>query len=268
MVVSLSSLNRAALAAREMYWWINGAAVVLSLVIAKMSVSAYAAIGQTDKALLCVTCQILGIVAAVLARRALTAQMPWIGALVGAGALGSAWWASHGLALAWTAGGDPANEWMVFFLTAFEPLLFLCAEHIKEGREALRAAQLKADADTAAELAAIRERADRSTERPRLATLDGIALGASGVALTVSGASAQVSDIALPAAHLGAIASERAPIESSVNYPSARHHVLALMSGGVTKRAELHRITGVKPSTVSNWARQIEAGTFKVSKEA
>jgi len=251
MSVSLSSLNRAALAAREMYWWINGAAVVLSLVIAKMSIGAYAAIGQTDKALMCVTCQLLGIVAAVLARRALTAQMPIVGVVVAAGALGCAWWASHGLALAWATGGDLANQWMVFFLTAFEPLLFLCAEHIREGRQALRAAQAQADAETAEELKRIRER-ESAQLGIRLAT-------AGGIALTVAAPTAQAAHpppmMSAPSAHV----SDRAPIVSqNTGHATARAHVEYLMAQGVRKRVDLHRQTGVPLSTISRWAREIE----------
>jgi len=251
MQVSLSSLNRAALAAREMYWWINGGAVVLSLVIAKMSISAYAAIGQTDKALLCVTCQLLGIVAAVLARRAFTAQMPIAGACVGVGALGCSWWASHGLALAWGVGGDVANSWMVFFLTAFEPGLFLFAEHIREGREALRVAQAKADAETEEELKRIRER-DAAQLGLRLATAGGIALGVSGPAAHGATLPPTTSE---PITHVV----DRAPIVSeNIGHPTARAHVQALMAQGVTKRVELHRRTGVPLSTISRWAREIE----------
>lgn len=251
MSVSLSSLNRAALAAREMYWWINGIAVVLSLMIAKMSWGAYAAAKAPDKALICITCQLLAIAAAVLARRAFTGQMPVMGFISAAGALGCAWWASHGLALAWATGGDTANSWMVFFLAAFEPLLFLVAEQIREGRQALRAAQAKADAETEEELKRIRER-DAAHMGVRLATMGGVALtvatpGAHGATIPPV--------IAQPSAHL----TDRAPIVSeNTGHPTARAHVEALMAQGITKRVELHRRTGVPLSTISRWAREIE----------
>lgn len=262
MVVSLSSLNRASLAAREMYWWINGAAVILSLMIAHMSWTAYKAAGTPEKALLCITCQLLAIATAVLARRALTAQMPIVGALAGAGALGCAWWASHGLALAWARGSDPANGWMVFFLAAFEPGLFLVAEHVREGRMALRAAQEKADAELATELAAIRERSDRSTERPRLATVGGVSV-AVGAALTHSAqAQPPMSD------HEHSVLDPPPIVSPAGSYPTARHHFAALMAEGVTKRVDLSRRTGVKLSTASRWAIQWEAGKFRVEDAA
>lgn len=167
--VDLSSINRAATAAKEGYWWINLAGLGLSLLIAKMSFTAYGA-EAIDKAWVCVTCQGLAIALAITARRALTGQMGFSAILAGAGAAGCAWWASHGLALAWAQGGDPANDWMVFFLTALEPGIFLLAEHVKEGRDALRVAQDKADREEAEALAAARLKDEtnrsKSTDRP------------------------------------------------------------------------------------------------------
>lgn len=152
--VDLSSINRAAMSAKEGYWWINGIGLALSLLIAKMSFTAYAV--EPDKAWICVTCQASAIALAILARRSMTGQMPLIALLAAVAAGGCAWWASHGLSLAWSKGGDPANAWMVFFLTALEPGIFLMAEHIKEGREVLRNAQEKADREMAEALAAAR----------------------------------------------------------------------------------------------------------------
>jgi len=165
--LSLSSLNRAALSAKEGYWWINAAGIALSLLIAKMSLSAYG-FEDLDKALICVTCQAVAIVMAILARRALTGQMVFEGLLAGAAAGGCSWWASHGLALAWAKGGDPANDWMVFFLTALEPGIFLLAEHVKEGRQTLRTAQEKADREEAEALAAARAKDEAYRQKSAL----------------------------------------------------------------------------------------------------
>lgn len=163
--VSLSSINRAALSAKEGYWWINAAGLALSLLIAKMSFTAYGA-DLIDKAWVCITCQGLAIALAITARRALTAQMGFSAFVAGAGAAGCAWWASHGLALAWASGGDTANAWMVFFLTALEPGIFLLAEHVKEGREALRKAQEKADQEDAEALAVARAKDAETWAKP------------------------------------------------------------------------------------------------------
>jgi len=160
--VDLSSINRAAMSAKEGYWWINAAGLALSLLIAKMSFTAYGDAG-VDKAWICVTCQAIAIAMAITARRALTGQMGLSALFAGGAALGCAWWASHGLALAWAEGGDPANAWMVFFLTALEPGIFLLAEHVKEGREALRTAQEKADREEAEALALARLKDEAAT---------------------------------------------------------------------------------------------------------
>lgn len=210
--IYLSSLNRAALGAKEGYWWINGIGFALSLLIAKMSFDAYEAAGAPDNAWVCVTCQALAIALAVLARRALTAQMPLEGLAAGAGALGCSWWASHGLALAWATGADPANEWMVFFLTGIEPAIFLLAEHVREGREALRTAHEKEEAETAAELARIRER-NSARWGPGLATASGVALGATPAAANASA----LAPIAAPEPERGAIVSTNTGYASGSN---------------------------------------------------
>lgn len=178
--VDLSSINRAAFAAKEGYWWINLAGLALSLLIAKMSFSAYGSSGfegSLDKAWVCVTCQGLAIALAILARRALTGQMLPEGLAAAAAAGGCAWWASHGLALAWAKGGDPANGWMVFFLTALEPGIFLLAEHVKEGRQALRVAQERDDRETADALAAARAKDESYRAKPPAQPGDNRAVG-------------------------------------------------------------------------------------------
>ena len=60
------------------------------------------------------------------------------------------------MALAWYDDAERNGEPMVIFLAALEPALFLLAEHVKEGREALRAAHEKNERETADELAEIR----------------------------------------------------------------------------------------------------------------
>lgn len=165
-MTTLSNLPRAALAAKEGYWWINAIAVVLSIVIAWMSLIAYNDLGQADHAMVCIVCQALAIALAILARRAITAQMPL--AALGAFLLacGCAWWSSHGLALAWYDDAERNGEPMVIFMAALEPGLFLLAEHVREGREVLRVAHAKAEAEEREALARARER-DALADRER-----------------------------------------------------------------------------------------------------
>jgi hypothetical protein len=247
--VALSSLNRAALAAKEGYLWINGIALALSAVIARMSWSAYALIDQHDRALVCITAQALAIALAILARRALTGQMP----LAGMGgmllAAGCAWWASHGLALAWYGDQERNSEPMVIFMAALEPCLFLLAEHVREGREALRAAHEKDEAETAAELARIRAR-DSAQWGPRLVASGGAALGT------------------LPAA---ANASELAPVcaqspepfaivSTNTGYASAREHAIALKRNNpALTQEQIGAHVGAPRSTVGKWLRTAQA---------
>lgn len=242
---TLSSLNRAALSAKEGYWWINGAALALSLLIAKMSFGAYDAAGAPDNAWVCVTCQALAIALAIVARRALTAQMPFAGLVAGAGALGCSWWASHGLSLAWAQGADPANEWMVFFLTALEPALFLLAEHVREGRQALRTAHERDEAETKAELERIRQR-DSANWKPRLAT-------AGGVALATAPATATASEVALTQAPAH---EHTAIVSTNTGYPTAKDHALALKGKNPSLTQEQIAATvGAPRSTVGKWLR-------------
>ena len=247
--ISLSSLNRAALSAKEGYWWINGIGLALSLLIAKMSFGAYDAAGHPDNAWVCVTCQALAIALAILARRALTGQMALEGLAAGAGALGCSWWASHGLALAWSQGGDPANEWMVFFLTGVEPAIFLLAEHVREGRQALRTAHERDEAETKAELELIRER-DSARWAPRLATSGGIALAAAP-------ASAPASEIALP---LAPTSEQVAVVSTNTGFASAREHAIALKAGNqALTQEQIAAQVGRPRSTVGKWLRDAAA---------
>ena len=172
--VDLSSINRAAFAAKEGYWWINGIALALSCVIANMSWAAYTAPGVDDpqRAVACIMSQAVAIAAAVLARRASTGQMSWAAVGAIAIAVGCAWWASHGIALAWYDDQERNGEPMVLFLAALEPALFLLAEHIKEGRQALRVAQERDDRETAEALAAARLRDEANRQKPPAQPVD------------------------------------------------------------------------------------------------
>lgn len=243
--VALSSLNRAALSAKEGYWWINGIALVLSGVIASMSLSAYTAIDEPQRALACIVAQMVAIASAILARRAFTAQMGWaaIAALLAAG--GCSWWASHGIALAWYGDQERNSELMVIFLAALEPAIFLLAEHVREGRQALRAAHERDEAETKAELE--RNRAERATRwAPRLAT-------SGGVALATAPMSANASQLALPPAHP---VEQSAIVSTNTGYASAREHAIALKRANPTLTQEQIALqVGGKRSTVGKWIR-------------
>lgn len=257
--MNLSSLPRAALATKEGYLWINAIALALSCVIAWMSWDAYSAAGQPDRALVCIVSQGLAIALAILGRRALTGQMPLAALASAVLAGGCAWWASHGLALAWYDNAERNGEPMVIFMAALEPALFLLAEHVKEGRETLRAAHEKAEAETASELAAIRAREAARHESPRLATQDGIALGAGALATVASGVS---ESLPMASAH-GRSVSEPSPIVSdNLGYASAREHAVALKSNNMAlTQDEIAAKVGKPRSTVGKWLR--EAGIAK-----
>lgn len=248
MSVSLSDLPRAAMSAKEGYWWINGAALTLSVVVAHMSWSAYSADGHPDRALVCIVTQVLAITSAILARRALTGQMPIAAIAAAVLTAGCAWWASHGLALTWYGDADRNGEPMVIFIAALEPALFLLAEHIKEGRETLRTAYEKSERETAEELAAIRARqsVDRPPRQPfQPEVVEG---GRSGQAL----AGVTAASVALA----GGV-TDRAPEAVSFqppNLPTVSHseqtwanpeaHAKALLAEGRSQR-EAARLTGL-----------------------
>lgn len=274
--VELSSLPRAALAAKEGYWWINGIAVALSLVIATMSWSAYEAIGQPERALVCIVAQALAIALAILGRRALTGQMPVSALAAALLAGGCAWWASHGLALAWYDDAGRNGEPMVIFLAALEPALFLLAEHVKEGREALRAAHEKNERELAEELAAIRGRsanaepkrpANRPASQPfQPVVVEGgrpaaeISQPASRSASHVAGAVAVSATVAGVVADRPAEAVEFQPpqlkpaIHSEQTWASPEAHAAALLASGLSQRAVV-RQTGLSRYKVGQIAQ-------------
>ena len=263
--VDLSSINRAAISAKEGYWWINGIAVALSLVIASMSWSAYDDIGQPERALVCIVAQALAIALAILGRRALTGQMPFsaIAAAILAG--GCAWWASHGLALAWYDDAERNGEPMVIFMAALEPALFLLAEHVKEGREALRAAHEKNERELAEDLADIRRRsANAEPKRPasqpfRPEVVEG-GRSVSHVGQSVAGAVAVSATVAGVVADRPAEAAsfQPPPLEqvshSQQTWASREAHAAALLKGGLSQRAVV-RETGLSRYMVGQIAK-------------
>lgn len=163
--VDLSSINRAAMSAKEGYGWIHFLALAYCVVIGLFSVVAWIADGEPFRAAVCAGAQVLSIIMALVARRGLTGQMT-LSALACVGiAFGFAMWAAEGLAHAWSANGAEIEEWQVWFLTGSEPAIFLLIEHIKEGREALRKAQEKADQEEAEALAAARAKDEANRQK-------------------------------------------------------------------------------------------------------
>lgn len=158
--VDLSSINRAAMSAKEGYGWIHTLALAYCVIVGGFSVAAWFNDGEPFRAAVCAGAQVLSIIMALVARRGFTGQMTLSGIACVAIAFGFALWAAEGLAHAWSANGAQIEEWQVWFLTGSEPAIFLLIEHIKEGREALRTAQEKADQDEADALAAARAKDD------------------------------------------------------------------------------------------------------------
>lgn len=170
--VDLSSINRAAFAAKEGYGWIHFLALAYCVVIGLFSVVAWLGDGEPFRAAVCAGAQVLSIIMALVARRGFTGQMT-VSALACVGiAFGFALWAAEGLAHAWSANGAQIEEWQVWFLTGSEPAIFLLIEHIKEGREALRRAQEQSDRETADALAAARLRDEANRQKPPAQPVD------------------------------------------------------------------------------------------------
>lgn len=247
--VALSNLNRAALAAKEGYWWINGIALALSCVIARMSWSAYELLDQSDRALVCIIAQAVAIASAILARRALTGQMTVSALAALVLSAGCAWWASHGMALAWYGDAERNSEPMVVFLAVLEPALFLLAEHVREGRQALRAAHEKDEAETAAELARIRAK-ESAQWGPRLVASGGAALGSLPTAANAS----ELAPIVAQTPPQSAI------VSTNIGYRSAREHAIALKRNNpaLTQEQIGHHV-GAPRSTVGKWLRTAAA---------
>ena len=242
-------VNRAALAKPESYGWIHAAAGAYVVAVGGFSVAAWVADGEPFRAILCAGAQALAIVCAILARRGFTGEMPAMGWLMVVVSGACAFWAAVGIEHAWESNGQHVETGMVAFLAALEPILFLSAEHIKEGREALREKARRDDAELAAALEAARAK-DRQWG-PRLATAGGVAVA------TV--APAAESAVAAPpsAAHPPPVA---AIVSTNTGHPTARAHAMALMrdSPWMSRRA-IARQVGVHHSTVANWVRAAQA---------
>lgn len=258
MSASLSSLPRAALSAKEGYWWINTIALALSAVVASMSWTAYDMAGQPERAAVCIVAQALAIALAILGRRAFTGQMPLSGLAALLLAAGCAWWASHGLALAWYADADRNSEPMVIFMAGLEPALFLLAEHIREGRETLRAAHEKAERELAEELAAIRNRPPaRAPFQPSV--VDGGKIGqaaaTAGALAAVATGQAQAQPAGLPPLQPSQI---EAVSHSAHVWASPTAHAEHLLKSGVSQR-EVSRQTGLTRYRVGQIAGSVAA---------
>jgi hypothetical protein len=137
---------------------------------------------------------------------------------------------------------------MVIFLAALEPALFLLAEHVKEGREALRAAHEKAERETAEELAAIRARSasQPATQPKRQPFQPAVVEGgrpASQISQSVAGAVAVSATVAGAVADRPAEAASVQPprleavSHSEQTWASAEAHAAALLAEGLSRRA-------------------------------
>lgn len=124
----------------EMYWPIQTGAIVLTLSVAGYGAMGWLDAGQTFKALLCVVAQFLANGCVLLSRRAFVKAMPWMGCAMLIAAAGCAYWSGLSLHHAWTADGTDVSPAMIGFLALLEPVLFLGAEHIKQGERPAPAA--------------------------------------------------------------------------------------------------------------------------------
>jgi hypothetical protein len=178
---------------------------------------------------------------------------------------GCAWWASHGLALAWYDDAERNGEPMVIFMAALEPALFLLAEHVKEGREALRAAHEKNERELADELAEIRRRsANAEPKRPvsqpfRPEVVEG-GRSASQIGQSVAGAVAVSATVAGVVADRPAEAASFQPpaleqvSHSQQTWASREAHAAALLKSGLSQRAVV-RETGLSRYMVGQIAK-------------
>lgn len=234
--------NRATLSKPERYGWVHAIAACYVIAVGMFSVLAWCNDGQYLRAVMCAGAQALAIVCAVLARRAFTGEMPLMGWLMVAFTLGCAYWSALGIAHAW---GDSAEWTMVAFLAALEPLLFLAAEHIKEGREALREHARKEDERIAEELA--RNRQNDNRWMPRLATAGGVTLGALP-------AVANASELQV---HSPSHIERPAIVSINTGYETAREHAIALKRANpLLKEKQAAQVLGVSRATVGNWWRK------------
>lgn len=244
--------NRAALTKPESYGWVHWLAGAYVVVVGAFAVAAWVDQNEPFRAVMCAGAQILAIVCAILARRAYTGQMPLVGSAMVLFTLGCAYWSALGIEHAWQVNGAEANIVMVGFLAALEPLLFLAAEHIKEGREALREQFKRDEAETKAALDAARVR-DQNWA-PRLATLGGAAVATQP--MVVSGA-----ELVSAPELLG----ERPAIYSTnPGYADQHAHALAIKRADPRlSEARAAHIVGRSKSTIGAWWRK--AGLTRIA---
>lgn len=248
MTAALSELNRSALGGREQYGFVHVAAIGYVAIIGGFSVAAWCSENEPFRAAMCAGAQVLAIVFAILARRAMTGQMPLAALLSGVGCGGCAWWAAQGIQHAWQSNGTAINMPMVVFLAAVEPGLFLLAEHIREGREALREAFKRDEAEQAETLREVRSRnAVRDFGAPVLAASGGVALAASPSAAALPALAAQPAPVGDPAAI----------VSTNVGYATAREHAIALKrSNRFITESAASELTGLPRSTIGKAWRE------------
>jgi len=245
--------NRAALTKPESYGWVHWLAGAYVVVVGAFAVVAWLDQGEPFRAVMCAGAQILAIVCAILARRAYTGQMPLVGSAMVAFTLGCAYWSALGIQHAWQSNGTDANWFMVGFLAALEPLLFLAAEHIKEGREALREQFKRDEAETKAALEAAQKRDQQWA--PRLAAAGGV------VVATTTPAQAAAHEVVVSPAPLVA---PPAIVSTNTGYADQHAHALAIKRADPRlSEARGAQIVGVPKSTVGAWWRK--AGLTRAS---
>lgn len=264
----------------ESYWWINGVGLWLSAVIAAHSIHAYWAAGMTMFAFLCVSAQLTAIACAILARRAMTADMPAAGAVAALAAMGCAYWAAKGLAFAWDQSGQPVFTPAVWFICALEPGLFLLAEHVRAGRiERARQA-----AERLAEEAAIlghrqpfrptlvEPSATQPADRPgrpaasatQPATLAGLAAVVAASATQPAMSATQPADLAEPSATPAVSASQHEPAgrvpgahRPGIDRDDDERHALRLLAEGRLSARRIAAATGLSRYRVSQLAEEV-----------
>lgn len=245
--------NRAALTKPESYGWVHWLAGAYVVGVGGFAVVAWLDQGEPFRAVMCAGAQVLAIVCAILARRSFTGEMPWMGALMCGFTLGCAYWAALGIQHAWESNGAEASAVMVGFLAALEPFLFLAAEHIKEGRDALREQFKRDEAETKAALVAAQARDHQWA--PRLATAGGVV-----VATTTPAQAAAHELVGSPPP----LVNRPAIVSTNTGYADQHAHALAIKRDNPhLTEARGALLVGVPKSTVGAWWRK--AGLTRAS---
>lgn len=295
--VDLSSINRAAISAKEGYGWIHFLALAYCVVVGLFSVIAWLGDGEPFRAAVCAGAQVLSIIMALVARRGFTGQMTISGLACVGIAFGFALWAAEGLAHAWSANGAEIEEWQVWFLTGSEPAIFLLIEHIKEGREALRKAQAKADQEEADALATARAKDEANRQKSPAQPADARAAGETAriyqfqpvetarQPVDQPGEAAEAGDKSATARATGDLPADlpgepgevltaarlagEAPGHDAKTFANAEAHARHLISvEGVTKRNELaRRVRGLTTYRATQLLDELSPG-WRVTKRA